>query len=172
MTQLIAGDDWPNLFSSFRRTAWRLESQGIYREPYEQEPLRQFLAGQKPDLSFMDDHVATVRADTAAGKRWQRVRVLTEPLTDYLRFEMSIAWLNAEAGEEIRVLTESQARDLGIPRQDFWMLDDDQVAAMHFGDQGFEYAELVTEPAAVEPFRKFRELAWQNATPFGEHQMT
>ncbi|CRK59187.1 hypothetical protein [Alloactinosynnema sp. L-07] len=60
-----------------------------------------------------------IRADTAAGKTYRRVRMVTDPLTDYLRFELGVTDYNIAAGEQIRVLTDAQVVELWLPRQDF-----------------------------------------------------
>ena len=38
----------------------------------------------------------------------QRVHVVSEPLTDYLRFEITGYRLNVEAGEDVRILPRRQ----------------------------------------------------------------
>lgn len=45
MTDLVAGEEFQQLFREFTSTAFRLENQGVYGEPAEAEPLRRFLAG-------------------------------------------------------------------------------------------------------------------------------
>lgn len=166
MGERLTGEAWGKAFSSFTRTAFRWEAQGVYREPYEQEPLRQFLAGEEPDTAFVQDWLAEVRANTAAGRRYSRVRVLTDPLTDYLRFELALTPLNIEAGEDVRLLREARRRELDLPDQDFWLFDDEWVALMHFGPEGFKYAEVIQDFHTVERFREIRALAWEAARPF------
>jgi hypothetical protein len=51
----------------------------------------------------------TVRAATAAGKRMTRVRVVSEPWSDYTKFGMYAARDNIEAGEDIHYLPRPQA---------------------------------------------------------------
>jgi hypothetical protein len=166
MGERLTGDTWAKAFSSFRRSAFRWEAQGVYREPYEQEPLRQFLAGHEPDTAFVQGWLDEVRANSAAGRRYSRVRVLTEPLTDYLRFELALTPLNVEAGEEVRLLPDTRRRQLDLPGEDFWLFDDEWVALMRFGPDGFEYAEVITDFSTVQRFREIRALAWREATPF------
>lgn len=165
-SRITEGADWAELFSKFERSAWRWEAQKIYREPVEQEPLSDFLAGKEPDLSYMDQWLAEVRRATAEGRRFARVRMLTDPLTPYLRFELAVSGRNIDAGEEIRVIPEARARALGLPEYDFWLFDDDLAAVMHFDEGGFTHADLVAVPYQVAPFLEIRDLAWQNAVPF------
>lgn len=176
MPERLTGEEWARALHSFRRTAWRWETQGTYREPYEQEPMRQFLAGDQPDLSFMEDWYADIREGTAAGRRYGRVRVLTEPLTDYLRFELSFTHLNVAAGEDVRVLTAARARELALPGEDFWLFDADEAdawaALMHFGPEGVTHVDVATDSATLDRCREIRDTAWEDAVPFREYTLT
>lgn len=176
MPDRLSGETWAQALHSFRHTAWRWETQGVYREPYEQPALHQFLAGQQPDLRFMDSWYADIRSGTAAGRRYGRVRVLTDPLTDYLRFELSFTHLNVAAGEDVRVLSAERAHQLDLPRDDFWLFDADAddawAAAMHFGPGGFTHADIVTDTAALDRFREIRDRACEDAILFEEFQLT
>jgi hypothetical protein len=170
MPERLTGPTWAQAFTSLRTSAFRWEAQGVYREPAEQAPMRQFLAGQEPDLSFMDSFLARVRRQTADGLRYSRARVVTEPLTEYLRFELSFTHLNIEAGEDIRVLPDATRRALGLPKEDFWLFDDERAALMHFGNDGFTYADVVTDAATLARFREIRDLAWKEAIPFRDYR--
>ncbi|PXY33539.1 hypothetical protein BAY59_10675 [Prauserella coralliicola] len=172
MPERLSGESWAKAFSSFRVSAFRWEAQGVYREPHEQEPLRQFLAGEAVDTSFVKDWLAEVRRNTDAGRRYSRVRVLTDPLTDYLRFELAMTPYNIDAGEDVRVLSKERQRELSLPSQDFWLFDDEWAAVMRFGDQGLIDAEVVSDPAALDLFREIRDLAWKEAVPFRDYMAT
>jgi hypothetical protein len=166
MTRLVRGANFGRLFETFSNSAWRWECQAEYREPHEADALRQFLAGEEPDMSFTKDWLANVANATAEGRRFQRVRMLTEPLTDYLRFEMWAAPSNAAAGEDIRVISTAAARELDAPDHDFWLFDDAVVAIMHFDQDGMIAAELVDDPSTVAQYRRWKEIAWRHAAPF------
>lgn len=173
MARDITGPEWGVHLTTFERTAFRLETRAEYLEPYEAEPFRAWLAGRAPDLSYMHDWLDGVRAATAAGKRYERVRVLAEPPTPYQQWEMDVATLNAEAGEDIRVLDATEAAALQLGDQDFWLLDDSAVAVMHFspefvGATRYDTADPVDAPM-VEACRAIRDRAWRHARPFTEH---
>lgn len=160
------GDEFAQLFRGFRRSAWRWECQGTYREQYEQTALSQFLASGELDTSYLTGWLDDVRAATEAGRRFERVRMLTEPLTDYLRFELAMTPTNADAGEDIRVLRPADAQRLGMPDHDFWLFDDQEVAVLKFGSDGLVGAEIDDDPGIVARHREWRDLAWTHATPF------
>lgn len=164
--------DFQRLFETFQESAWRWECQGVYREPDEREPLRRFLAGEPPDDAWMAPFLDLVRGATAAGKRFERVRMMTRPLTDYLRFEMDIARrCNVPAGEDIRILWPDEAERLGAPPVDFWLFDDHTAAVMSFDDGGVSAVDLVTGDAA-EPYRQWKRRAWEYSHPLEDYAAT
>jgi hypothetical protein len=158
--------EFERLFDAFRRTAWRLECQGTYDEPEEREPLRRFLAGEPDDLAWFADWPIWIREQREAGRTIGRVRMLTDPLTDYLRFELSITPPAVEAGEDIRFIDQQKFDSLAIPREDFWIFDDTTVALLHFGDGGVTGAEIITNPDRVASFRDRLRCTWDAAVPY------
>lgn len=160
------------LMDTWQRTAWRWECQGVYREPNEREPLRRFLAGEPDDLTWFQRWLTRVRDWTAAGQRMGRVRMLTDPITDYLRFELSITPPAVQAGEDIRFVMQDQALALGLPDHDFWLFDDARVAVLHFGDEGLSGIELITESGKVREYREWQRAAVQAAVPISEVHLT
>lgn len=87
----------------------------------EDAELALFLAGKPlPERSTRTDPWLRRVADTtAAGKRWQRVHVVSHPLTDYLRFELVGYEANAEIGEDVRIASRDAHPELAGLRQDF-----------------------------------------------------
>lgn len=171
MTRLVkAGAEFGELFRRFERSAWRWEAQGTYREPDETEPWERWRQGDR-DVEWMRSWLDEIAAATAAGKAFRRVRMQTEPLTEYLRWQADVTPHNIAAGEDIRLLTEQDAQDLGMPAHDFWLFDDEQVAVLRFGGAGLDAAEIITAPDVVERHLVWRDLAWTHATPFGERRI-
>jgi hypothetical protein len=163
---MLSRDEFQALFAADWLSAWRWECQGIYHEPNEQEPLRRFLAGESDNHSWYR-WPDRVRAWVEEGRRIGRVRMLTEPLTDYLRFEISITPPALEAGEDIQFLGQERALELGAPVDDFWMFDDTIVVAMTFDDRGVSGAELITDSDAVRRYAEWKAVATREAVPYG-----
>ena len=110
---------------------------------------------------------ASVRAVTAAGKRRQRVRVVPEPLTDYLRWELRICRDNVAAGEDVRYLRRDQANDLDLPAHDFWVLDSNRLALLFFtADDRLLGAEVLTDPDMVSRHERWIDIAVEHAAPY------
>ncbi|GAB3914418.1 DUF6879 family protein [Kibdelosporangium lantanae] len=170
---MLTREEFGRLFDVFERSAWRLEIQGVYDEPEEREPFRRFLAGEPDDLEWMQDWYDWIHEVTSAGKQCARVRATTDPLTDYLRWELGVLTPPAvDAGEDIRVLPAQQAIALELPRTDFWLFDDSSVAVLVFGESGVVGAELVDEREAVESYRRVRDRAWDAAVPYQDWAAT
>jgi hypothetical protein len=135
-----------------------------YDAPYENESLRKYLAGEPDDLPWMQDWLTMIRAATAEGRRFARVRVVSLPLTDYSRFGVWCAQFTNAAGEDIRYLPRPQADAMGLPAHDYWLFDSRTLALMHFDDQDrFLGAEIVESAAEVVQHSYWRDAAWHHA---------
>lgn len=162
-----------NLLRSFKRSAFRMETRDTYALSYEQADFEQFLAGTPtppPELEWWRPWLDEIAQLTAEGKTVSRVRLLSEPPTDYQRWEMWAAPWHSHAGERIGYMPRSRAEQLGILlTHDWWLLDDERVIAMWFTNAGeVSDRELITEPGTVARFCAWRDLAVQNATPAEE----
>lgn len=173
MPDLLTGERFRDLFASFEHTARKLETRDRYSSPTEDEVVRRFLASDPPDLSWLAYWFGLVRTATAEGRRFARVRVVTEPLSDYQRAGMTVVPHTLAAGEDIRFLPRDRATALGIPQRDFWLFDDEQVALLHFDERDrFLGAELVDGEETVEQYRRWLEPAQSASTPFAEYVRT
>ena len=103
-----------------------------------------------------------IRAATAEGHRFTRVRVVGMPLTDYSRFGVFCSQHTNAAGEDIRYLTRHDAT--GLPDYDYWLFDSSKLVRMHFdGDENFLGGELVEDPAVIVQHNYWRDAAWHRA---------
>ena len=124
---------------------------------YEVEPYQAFIAGHpRPHDSSKDQWVSMIRDAVAAGKVFQRVHVVIEPLTDYLRYELGWSYPpNVEVGEDIRILVAQpgqwpmSSRGEILPQlQDYWLFDSSDLWVMEYADDGaFLYIEQVDRAA-------------------------
>ncbi len=105
-----------------------------------------------------------IRAATAEGKRFTRVRVVSMPLTDYSRFGLWCAQQTNAAGEDIRYLPRDQAEAEGLPNYDYWLFDSRKLARLHFDDADhFLGIEIIEDPAVVVQHCFWRDAAWHHA---------
>jgi hypothetical protein len=170
MPGLLTGEDFLQLFSDFEHSAQRLETRDFYLIPDEQAEFEQFLAGGPDDPDEAEKRAAwleNVRAATASGKRLERVRVVPEPLTPYLRFELRGTSYNADAGEDIRYVNQQRADALDLPSHDYWIFDSARLALLYFTVAGrFLGAQVVTEPGILQQHARWITRALEQATPY------
>lgn len=153
-----------HLFREFRHTAWRLETRRGYASDRTSPNRPAFERGEafhfNPDSAWHSN----VRAQTEAGKRFERVRLIDEPPTDGQRFLLATGMGNVEAGEDIRNLTRAEAERLRLPDYDFWLFDSKTVARFAFDDEDTTLGVYVTEdPAEVLAACQARDAAWHHA---------
>jgi len=166
VTQLLTGDEFEALFTQFEHTAYRLEVRESYAGmPYEVEPLRQFLAGEDPvDLDWTKDYRALVSANAALGRRITRVRIVSEPWSDYTRFGVWLAAGTNAAGEDIRYLPRPHPAVASLPSFDYWLFDSSRLYVLHFTeDDNLIGAEPVTDAARIVAANAARDVAWHYA---------
>jgi uncharacterized protein DUF6879 len=158
------------LFSTFQSSAFRLETRQQYLVDEEADLVRAFKEGRPPPPSTaMDEWLALIRANTAVGKRMYRVHVLEEPLTDYVRWELSTYPVNAAAGEEILVADRDRHPDLDDLREDFWLFDDRDLVAMRYDDGG-RWLEVDARPQSdLDRYRQMRDVALAHAVPLADY---
>lgn len=163
MSDLLSSGEFEELFRHCKRSVFRIETRGVYAEPDEHEPLRRFLVGEEPDDAWLGPWLDAVENATLRGCQVQRVLMLTEPISDYLRFELDLALRQRiPAGERVRVISRLESLGFGIPEDvDFWMYDDEAVGLVHFQEGRTHGVELVTDPRKVERYAKWRDKAWE-----------
>lgn len=170
MTRFVDRTQFDDLVLGFKHTAFRLEIRDRYNEPSEAEVLRQFLTSGKLDESYMADWVAELGPRISAGQRMERVRVVSEPHTDYTRFGLAVAADNIEAGEDICYLPRHRAAELDLPDHDFWLVDSTTLLLLRFGDDDVLLgADLVSDPAVVVRHCYYRDVARHYATPWATY---
>jgi hypothetical protein len=70
------------------------------------------------------------------GVQVRRLRIVSEPVSAYIRFEFEVTPdANLAAGERVRWLPRGRASDLALPGNDFWLIDD-RVLFNHFSGDG------------------------------------
>ncbi len=155
------------LWSTFRRSAFRLETLPWYRMPDDAGELERYLSGATLPAGYNTDWHADIQGWAADGKILQRVRVVRPPLTDYERFEFDWAYPgNLAAGEDTRMLDGAKADELGLPNWDFWFFDDHLVRKQVYTEDGTFVGREVLPDADPAEFRRYRELALSHATVF------
>ena len=169
----VTDDEFGDLLRSFRRTAFYFEAQQTYALGYEASDFERFRAGSPtppPEIGWWRPWLDQVATLTRQGKQVSRVRVISEPPTDYQQWGLwALSW-HVRAGEQISYIARSTAILDRLPLDcDWWLLDDERVILLHYTEEGqMDAKELVITSGIVALHREWRDLAVRIATPAEE----
>jgi hypothetical protein len=162
-TRLPTGDIDPAWFLDhftelFEHTSYRLEALDYYDDPGEREALRGFRDGRPvPRNQWWIDFIRQARRE---GKVMSRVHVVSEPLSEYMEFEIAAYQANGySAGEDVRILPRTQAAEIdGVP--DYWLMDSRLALLMSYDGGGvLVRVEATTNQRTVTDCCRWRDLA-------------
>jgi hypothetical protein len=160
--------------SLFQRRVFRLETLDYYDAPNEHEPYARFLAGRPADWAWREPWKRIVREHREAGRKMERVHIVSEPLSDYARFELLRVYpANVEAGEEVRILSRPIAEKLSLDLAlsgDFWLFDHTLAARLIYDDSGaVSRVELEHDPGELHHLMQARGWAMFYSTPLAQY---
>lgn len=153
----------------FRTRLFRLETLAEYAVDSDGDDYRRWLAGDPDPLSERKQRwLDVLRREKAQGRTTARVRILSAQPTDYERYSCEFGYaLNAEAGEDIRVLRHGEhPTPAGLIMRDFWLVDDDEVVVMHYDPSGRFRGAQVLPSAEIKAYLVTRDALWDAAEPF------
>jgi hypothetical protein len=161
-------------FHSFRLSAFRLETLQEYANSDEDNALAAFRAGAtaRPPDPLDDEWEDMIRSHVRAGRSMSRVHVVVEPLTDYMRFELTWAYApTVLAGEDVRIVSiprgGSWPEQLPGPGTDFWLFDSAVLYRQHYGEAGWWLgSERVEDPREIARACQWRDQALNLAVPW------
>lgn len=119
-------------FNNFSKTAFRLEGLPEYRVKEEAEALAHYDRTGRLPADFNSEWLDFLQQATSAGKRVERLRLLSEPPTKYERIELSAYPRSVAVGEVVHVVP----RDQYAHQSDFWLFDDRLLADMRYAEDG------------------------------------
>ncbi|MGW7521333.1 DUF6879 family protein [Streptomyces sp. NPDC054796] len=117
---------------------------------------------------FHDQIAGTVERGVAV----RRARVVSEPVSAYIRWEHYMTRANLTAGERVRWVPRRLASDLALPCNDFWLFDDRLARIHHFsGDGSLVEDEFSTDQAVLKLFAASFEAAWERGVPHEDYRI-
>ncbi|WBB63618.1 hypothetical protein O7599_14300 [Streptomyces sp. WMMC500] len=164
------------LLDSAQQSAVHLEMRDVYAVDYESPHFTQWReSGTRtldPPPDYFRDWVQLIRRTVARGVTVRRARVVSEPVTEYIRYEHAGTPINIAAGEQVRWLPRRRASDLALPGNDFWLIDGQVIRWNHFtGDGGLADPEMSDDPAAAKLCATAFEAVWQRAIPHDTYEI-
>ncbi|WP_432744068.1 hypothetical protein H7827_09155 [Streptomyces sp. JH002] len=155
------------LLDNSKRSAIHLETRDTY---YGNPRFEEWREGHRVDWedrgSWWREFHQQIADATARGVVVRRARVVSEPVTEYIRWEHYVTHANIAAGEDVRWLPRRQASGLSLPGNDFWVFDDHTARIHHFsGDGDIVEDEVTHDPALIAHCIAGFEQVWQHAIP-------
>jgi hypothetical protein len=167
--ETVSDEDFESLTRGCKR-AFHIEIADEYRVESEDEHFRRFLDGEPDDYAWQVGWADFVREATAAGTRFQRVRLVSEPHCDYTRWGLAVSPVNIAAGEDIRYLPRHLADGIDFPEDDFWLLDDDTLILSLFTPDGRTgFFARSSSPELLSQCIRVRDEVWKRAIPYAEY---
>lgn len=163
------------LFRRAQRSAIHLEMRDVYAVSDEAADFAKWQATGYADLDPTSDHwqpwVNMVQEAIKRGVQIRRARIVSTPVTDYIRYEYVLTAVNVSAGEAVRWLPRRNASNIALPGNDFWLFDGTYVRINHFtgsGDGAAEPFEDSQDSALSQLCATSFETVWGRATPHEE----
>jgi len=163
---------FPELLRACTSSAVHLEMRDGYTpdDPWFQA----WLAGDREDFQrrLTRPWLDLIREVTTRGVQVRRARVVSEPASDYIRFEHATTDSNASAGEDIRWLPRHLATGLLLPANDYWVFDGQRAQFNYFSGAG-QFLETRTgdDPAIVKQCAAAFEAVWERAFSHQDYQL-
>ncbi|MFF3982121.1 DUF6879 family protein [Streptomyces sp. NPDC001828] len=164
----------PSSMPSFAELLGRCERSAVHlelRDSY--APTDRFEAWRRGERIDWEDHASwwhpydqLIADSVARGVVIRRARIVSEPVTDYIRWEHYVTRGNITAGEQVRWLPRRRSTDIPLPGNDFWLFDDRLLRVHLFsGDgQGVE-DEITQDPGTIRLCSNAFETVWERAVP-------
>ncbi|MDT0304329.1 DUF6879 family protein [Streptomonospora wellingtoniae] len=163
-----------DMLADCHKSALHLEMRDAYAVADEAEDFEAWKRGHRTDWddreSWWHPYYQAVADAVARGVSVCRARVVSEPLSDYIRYEHYITEANIRAGEQVRWLPRRRATDIALPGNDIWLFDDRLVRIYHFSGDGVLLDQEVSEdPDLVRLCGSAFAEVWDRAVPHGEY---
>lgn len=164
------------LLRGAQHSAVHLEMRDVYAVANEKDSIARWRDGFRFDpvdrASWWRPWLDLVSESVARGVAVRRARIVSEPVSEYIRYEHSGTFTNVAAGEQVRWLPRRQASAIALPGNDFWLFDETLVRWNHFtGDGGSAGPELTDDPEAAKLCAAAFEAVWERAIPHDQYEI-
>jgi hypothetical protein len=129
-------------------------------------------APQDPAVQYRA-FTGTVRDAVRRGVSVRRARIISEPVSDYVRWEHALTGpVNVAAGEQVRWLPRRLASTLALPGNPYWVFDDRLVRFTVFAGDGEVAGQQYSEdPGVITACLAAFEAVWDLATPHEDYRI-
>lgn len=164
------------LMANCTRSAIHLEMRDQYAVTDEVDEFTTWLSTGQTNSDPASEHwapwVDLVSGAVARGVVVRRARIISEPVTDYIRYEHAGTVVNIASGEQVRWLPRRRASDIALPGNDFWLFDGHLIRWGYFSGDGASVGhELSDDVSAAKLCAQAFEAVWERATPHDQYEI-
>ncbi|KNB51988.1 DUF6879 family protein [Streptomyces caatingaensis] len=176
MSQRKQPPSFEELLESAQVSAVHLEMRDAYGIGPEADDFERWKRTGQRDIDAGSDYwapwVELIARTVARGVVVRRARIVSEPVTEYIRYEHAGTQVNIGAGEQVRWLPRRRASDIALPGNDFWLFDERLVMFNHFTGDGASAGPSVSEdPDVAKLCASAFEAVWERGIPHEEYQV-
>ncbi|MFI6661512.1 DUF6879 family protein [Streptomyces sp. NPDC050523] len=162
-----SGPTFADLLAGCDNGAIHLEMRDTYAPT---ERLKAWRRGERINwadrASWWHPYDQTIADAVARGVIIRRARIVSEPVSEYIRWEHYVTRELIEAGEQVGWLPRRHTTDLPLPGNDFWLFDGQLARVHHFdGDGALVDDEFSEDPAVLKHLSAAFEAVWERAVP-------
>jgi len=166
--KLPEAPSFEKLMDAAVHSAVHLEMRDVYEVSQDDADLTHWRATgrRREDPGYWADWVDLIGRAVARGVPVRRARIISEPATEYIRFEHAGTGNIIAAGELVRWIPRHRLSAVALPGTDFWLFDHRIVRFGHFsGDGAYVREEWTTDPAAAHLCASAFDAAWERGIP-------
>lgn len=158
-----------DLLKTARQSAIHLETRDTY-DPA--TPAFQDWLGGGSGRSDRSAWTSTVSSMVDRGVRVRRARVISAPVTDYIRWEHMVTDVNIAAGEDVRWLVRDVAPEVPVPAADYWLIDHRLIIFNTCTGDGAHHREHYSnDQDVIARCLLWFEQVWERAVPHAKFQI-
>jgi hypothetical protein len=167
-----SSEELTELCKGIKKSFVHLETRDAYGTETELPHWGKWRRGEADDSDWLDWWLEMLRGHRAAGRTCRRARIVSEPVTEYQRWSLSLVEGFVDAGEDISYIRRPRLATVMLPGSgDFYVFDDELVLFLHYAGSGTNTAYEITEdPQIVRTCRQAFETVWDLATPFRDYR--
>lgn len=149
-----------------------METRDAYGTEVELPHLAKWHRGEPDDYAWFTWWLELLRSHRSAGRACRRVRVVSEPLSDYQRWVLSFTEKFVDAGEDIRYVNRARLTTTMLPGSgDYYVFDGELVLFLHYAGSGTNASyEIAEDRETVRACQQAFETVWALATPFRDYR--
>ncbi|GGJ79344.1 hypothetical protein GCM10010123_06640 [Pilimelia anulata] len=157
----LSRDAFVDLLTGIRSSWAHFEQRDSYGAPDDLAEIRRWRRGAPTDPSYYADYAAMLARLAGRGRSLRRLKVVSEPLSEYHRWIRSMIAPIIEAGEATRWLPRRAVLGHRLPATDYYLLDGSSVVLLDFDGDGRLLSRLLTtEPGVVRACAAAFEECW------------